>query len=64
MDENTKIIFEDGSPATKDDIVYWDWVTVYYNPSTVIASLVEIRPNSLMRKYGPINQYTLDGDGQ
>ena len=63
LDENTKIIFEDGSPATKDDIVYWDWVTVYYNPSTVIASLVEIRPNSLIRKYGPINQYTPAGGG-
>jgi hypothetical protein len=58
LDENTEIVFEDGSPATREDIVYWDWVTVYYNPTSVIASLVKIRPDSLIRKYGPLNQYT------
>jgi hypothetical protein len=61
LDENTKIVFQDGTPATKEDIVYWDWVTVYYNPSTVVANQVKIRPDSRIREYGSLNQYSPDG---
>ena len=47
--EATKIAFEDGSPATKDDIYYWDWVIVHFDPKTGTAFDIAIRPVSSIR---------------
>ncbi len=55
LDDKTELVYQDGTPATREDIYVWDWVTLYYDPKTVIASYIEIRPDSQIREKGPIN---------
>jgi hypothetical protein len=47
--EATRIVFQDGSQAVNDDILYWDWVTAYMDPVTHAASRIVIRPDSSLR---------------